>query len=174
MEKIHLENIDPRPKRRIHKDNPYRIFSTGQATGDPHYYIKFLDAQGVEICIEISRELFDYFDNCELADLSLLNECDRHTDKTELSPYLLNIITNQSQDPLLDITAKSQEERELRIAILMLPDKQRRRLLMHYWGDMTYQEIAVMEGCSPQAIEHSLRKAQARIKIILKNFHKGG
>lgn len=54
-----------------------------------------------------------FFDNCELADLSLLNEYDRHIDKTELSPYLLNIISNQSQEPLLDITAKSLEAREL-------------------------------------------------------------
>lgn len=167
MEKIHSENIDPRPKRRLHKDNPYRIFSTGQATDDPHYYIKFLDAQGVEICIEISRELFDYFDNCELADLSMLNEYDRHADNTELSPYLLNIITNQSQDPLLDITAKSQEERELRMAIMMLPDKQRRRLLMHFWGGMTFDQIGAIEGCTRQAVIYSVEVAKKNLRKIM-------
>ena len=167
MEKIHLENIDPRPKRRIHKDNPYRIFSTGRATGDPHYYIKFLDAQGVEICVEISKELFDYFENCELADLSLLNEYDRHTDKTELSPYLLNIITNQSQDPLLDITAKALEARELRVAISMLPEKQRRRLLMHFWGGMTFDQIGAIEGCTRQAVIYSVEVAKKNLRKIM-------
>lgn len=169
MEKIHLENMDPRPKRRIHKDNPYRIFSTGRTTDDPHYYIKFLDAQGVEICIEISKELFDFFDNCELADLSLLNEYDRHIDKTELSPYLLNIISNQSQEPLLDITAKTLEARELRTAISMLPEKQRRRLVMHYWGNMTYKQIAKIEGCAFQVVHRSIERAKNNLKIILQN-----
>ena len=170
MEKIHLENIDPRPKRRIHKDNPYRIFSTGLATDNPHYYIKFQDAQEVEICVEVSKDLFDFFDNCELEDLSLLNESDRHLDKTELSPYLLNVITNQSQDPLLDLTAKSQEERQLRMAIMMLPDKQRRRLLMHYWGNMTYKQIAKIEGCAFQVVQRSIEKAKINLKNILQNI----
>ena len=134
MEKIHLENIDPRPKRNMHKDNPYRIFSIGYDTEKPHYYIKFLDNLGVEICLEISKELFDFFDRCELEDVAFMNEIKRHADKTELTPYLLNVLANQSMEPLFDLTAKKQETKELRMAIMMLPDTQRRRLLMYYGG----------------------------------------
>ena len=108
MEKIHLENIDPRPKRRIHKDNPYRIFSTGRATDDPHYYIKFPDAQGVEICVEISKELFDYFDRCELEDISLLNETDRHADKTGPSAGYYSEVPGRKRTPCGDCDAAGQ------------------------------------------------------------------
>ena len=66
MKKNYFENIDPRPKRKMHRDNPYRIFSIGCNTEKPHYYVKFLDNLGVEICLEISKELFDFFDGCEL------------------------------------------------------------------------------------------------------------
>lgn len=174
MEKIHLENIDPRPKRNMHKDNPYRIFSIGYDTEKPHYYIKFLDNLGVEICLEISKELFDFFDRCELEDVAFMNEIKRHADKTELTPYLLNVLANQSMEPLFDLTAKKQETKELRIAIMMLPDTQRRRLLMYYWGNMTYKEIAAIEGCSFQAVEHSISKGHAQLKNILKNLSRGG
>ncbi len=104
-----------------------------------------------------------HFDNCELADLSLLNESDRHTDKTVLSPYLLNIITNQSQDPLLDITAKALEARELP----MLPEKQRRRLLMHFWGGMTFDQIGAIEGCTRQAVIYSVEVAKKNLRKIM-------
>ena len=76
MKKNYFENIDPRPKRKMHRDNPYRIFSIGCNTEKPHYYVKFLDNLGVEICLEISKELFDFFDGCELKDLSFINEID--------------------------------------------------------------------------------------------------
>ena len=172
MHKNQFEKIDPRPKRRMHKDNPYRIFSIGKDTPDPHYYIKFTDARDVEVCVELSRELFSYFDKCELADLSLLNEQDRHTDNTELTPYLMNILTNQSPDPLLEHAAKNDENRRLHMAIMMLPDKQRRRLLMHYWGGMSYEEMGEVEGCSKTAISYSIEIAKRKLKKLLEFFQK--
>lgn len=51
-------NIDPRPKRRRDKDNPYEIFTVGIDTDTPHYYIRFRDGVSAEHCLEISRELF--------------------------------------------------------------------------------------------------------------------
>ena len=128
----------------------------------------------MEICLEISKELFDFFDRCELEDVAFMNEIKRHADKTELTPYLLNVLANQSMEPLFDLTAKKQETKELRMAIMMLPDTQRRRLLMYYWGNMTYKEIAAIEGCSFQAVEHSISKGHAQLKNILKNLSRGG
>ena len=170
MQSKKFENKDHRPKRRMHKDNPYRIFSVGKDTSDPHYYIKFLDAQKVEVCVEITGELFAYFDKCELADLSLLNEQDRHTDNMELTPYLMNVLTNQPLDPLLEHMAKSDEAMRLHKAIMMLPDKQRRRLLMHYWGSMSYEQIGQIEGCTFQVVHRSIEKAIRNLKEILKNL----
>ena len=132
MKKNYFENIDPRPKRKMHRDNPYRIFSIGCNTEKPHYYVKFLDNLGVEICLEISKELFDFFDGCELKDLSFINEIDRHAAKIELTPYLLGAISDESVEPMFDCIAKKQKVKALRVAIMILPDKQRRRLLMYY------------------------------------------
>lgn len=171
MKKNYFENIDPRPKRKMHRDNPYRIFSIGCNTEKPHYYVKFLDNLGVEICLEISKELFDFFDGCELKDLSFINEIDRHAAKIELTPYLLGAISDESVEPMFDCIAKNQKVKALRVAIMILPDKQRRRLLMYYWGDMTYTQIAAIEGCSFQSVMKSLNAAKKNLKVMLKDYN---
>jgi len=171
MKKNYFENIDPRPKRKMHRDNPYRIFSIGCNTEKPHYYVKFLDNLGVEICLEISKELFDFFDGCELKDLSFINEIDRHAAKIELTPYLLGAISDESVEPMFDCIAKKQKVKALRVAIMILPDKQRRRLLMYYWGDMAYAQIAAIEGCSFQSVMKSLNAAKKNLKVMLKDYN---
>ena len=67
---------NPSPKRRKAKDNPYTIFTVGPAS-DLHYYLSFVDNRGVSICMEISRQLFEAFDQFERDDLSYRNEMDR-------------------------------------------------------------------------------------------------
>ena len=42
MDGRHPESIDPRPKRRKDKYNPYKIFTTGIDTPSPHYYLCLL------------------------------------------------------------------------------------------------------------------------------------
>lgn len=164
------DNIDPRPNRRIHRDNQSRLYSIGRDTANPRYFIAFIDGNGIQRNEEITEEMFLFLDSCELDDLSRMNEEDRHADKTELTPYLMNIITNQSSDPLFDIASKNEEIRMLHMAIMMLPDIQRRRLLMHYWGKMTCEQIGEIEGCAPQTVHRSIDKARCNLKKILKNF----
>ena len=61
----HPKNIDPRPKRRKDKDNPYEIFTTGLGTAQPHYFLAFVDSTGVEQCMEIDKALFDILLNMD-------------------------------------------------------------------------------------------------------------
>ena len=79
----HPKNIDPRPKRRKDKDNPYEIFTTGLGTAQPNYFLSFVDSTGVEQCMEIDKALFDTFDRFELDDLSFMNKRDRHYERSE-------------------------------------------------------------------------------------------
>ena len=43
MGESHSKDKDQRPKWRIDKDNPYRLFTVGMATSEPHYFIQFKD-----------------------------------------------------------------------------------------------------------------------------------
>ena len=96
----HPKNIDPRPKRRKDKDNPYEIFTTGLGTAQPHYFLAFVDSTGVEQCMEIDKALFDTFDRFELDDLSFMNKRDRHYERSEQTEASLNRRAAKPQESL--------------------------------------------------------------------------
>ena len=90
MDGNHPKNVDPRPKRRKNKDNPYELFTTGLGTSQPRYYLAFMDSTGTEQCMEIDKTLFDVFDRFELDDISFMNEVDRHYEQSEQTEQSLN------------------------------------------------------------------------------------
>lgn len=161
---------DPRPKRRKDKDNPYSLFSTGIDTNDPHYYLSFLDGQGVPICIEISHSVFEVLDRFELEDLSYLNKQDKYWDGTELTDDLLAGRTTAGQELLEDLIARQSVYALLHRAIQKLPQTQRRRVVLHFFNGYTYEQIAKQEHCTKVAIKLSINAAISSLKKYLKNF----
>ena len=152
MDGNHPKNIDPRPKRRKDKDNPYMIFTTGIHTATPRYYLSFVDSGNVKRCVEIDKPLFDAFDHFELDDISFMNEVDRHYEQSEQTEQLLNRRTTQPQKSVEEAVFQRVEVETLRQAIAKLPEKQRSRLVLYYFGDFTYEQIAEMEGCAFQVV----------------------
>ena len=161
----HPKNIDSRPKRRKNKDNPYEIFTTGLGTAQPHYYLSFVDSTGAEQCVEIDKALFDVFDRSELDDISFMNEMDRHYEQSEQTEASLNRRAVQRQESVEEIVFQQVEVETLRWAITKLPEKQRGRLVLYYFGGFTYEQIAKMEGCTKRAVKFS-------VDIALKNLKK--
>ena len=160
-------NTDPRPKRRKDKDNPYTIYSIGKDTAHPRYFVEFYDGEGFHQCVEVTEEQFRDFEKNELADLSYLNECDRHLEKTHLSDTVIHHRSAEPENPLQDIIEAAEDKERLHKAILMLSPVQQRRVLMYYFQDMTYEEIAYAEHCSIQSVDESLRGARKRILNFL-------
>jgi RNA polymerase sigma-70 factor (ECF subfamily) len=54
--------------------------------------------------------------------------------------------------------------RSVRQALFELPDRQRSAVLMHKYQDMTYDEIAGVMRCSPQAVKSILFRAHAALR----------
>lgn len=69
MDKKYPQKVDPRPKRRKSKDNPYKIYSIGINTETPQYFVEFNDVNGVSHTIEIEESLSDEFNSLELTGL---------------------------------------------------------------------------------------------------------
>ena len=167
MDGNHPKNADPRPKRRKNKDNPYELFTTGLGTDQPRYYLAFVDSTGTEQCIEIDKALFDVFDRFELEDISFMNEVDRHYEQSEQMEQSLNRRTAQPQKSVEDAVFQRAEVETLRQAIAKLPEKQRRRIILYYFGDFTYEQIAKMEGCKYQTVQDSIYAALKNLKNFL-------
>ena len=167
MDGNHPKNADPRPKRRRDKDNPYELFTTGLGTAQPRYYLAFVDSTGAKQCMEIDKALFDVFDRFELDDISFMNEVDRHYEQSEQTEQSLNRRIAQSQESVEETVFQRVEIKTLRQAIAKLPEKQRRRLVLYYFCDLTYEQIAEMEGCTFQAIAKSVAVAEKTLKNFL-------
>lgn len=167
MDGSHPENIDPRPKRRKSRDNPYTIFTVGIDTDTPRYYISFIDSQGINVCTETSKELFDLLNQFELEDLSYFNEVDNHYEQSELLEGTMENRMLYQRESLEDTVLRQDEYSRIHKAIAMLPLIQQRRLRMYYFEGMKYGEIARLEGCTLQAVAKSVTAAEKKIKYIL-------
>lgn len=138
MDKRYPNNADPRPKRRRDKYNSYTIYSVGAETNEPHFYVAFADTTGEKVSIEISKDIFNLLDQFELEDLSYLNEIDRHyaySDESESELHTNSLILSHSPENMFKYD-------DLYDAIKKLPEKQRKRLTLYYFHDLTLEEIA--------------------------------
>ena len=170
MADSHPNNLDPRPKRRRDEENPYEIYTAGINTAHPHFYLFFKDCDGVKRWMEIDKTLFDAFDEFELDDLSFFNEVDRHYEKSEVTEATLNRRAAKPQESVEETVSQRMEVDKLHQAIAQLPEKQRRRLVLYYFGEFTYEQIAAMEKCKFQVIAKSVKAAEKN----LKNYLTGG
>ena len=164
---VYRPKKDPRPARRKAKDNPYEIFSVGIDTDYQHFYVSFKDGQGVQICMEIDKAVFDLLDRFELDDLSFLNEWDRHIEHSELTEATLHARAIADIESVEITVYKSMRNEQLRRAIAALPEVQRRRLVMYYFDSLTYEEIAEKEGCTHPAVIKSIKSAISKLKKYL-------
>ena len=164
---LHPNHIDPQPKRRRDQKNPYHIFTVGIQTDDPHFYLSFIDSQGVPICMEISRELYELLDKFELEDLSMMNEFDNHWEHEELTEASLERRAVRQQESLEETIIRLERYDRLYKAIATLPEAQRRRLRLYYFGGLTYDEIAKLDGCTHQAVVKSVMAAKENLHRIL-------
>lgn len=118
--------------------------------------------------IEIDKVLYELFSRFELEDISYLNRVSRHIEHSELTEASLNDRAFYKAESLEESVSRSIEYELLHKAISKLPETQRRRLLLHFFGEMTYEQIAKLEGCKYQAIQSSIYAAIKTLKKYLK------
>lgn len=147
------------PKRRKDKYNPYTIKEQSGC-----YFLSFQDGQSVPHELEIQKALYDLFNAFELRDLSYLNQVDRHIEQSELTEAALYQRAFLAPDSTEETALDSIENELLHRVIDKLPETQRRRLLLYYFGELTYEQIAMMEGCTFQAVAKSVNTAEKTIK----------
>jgi len=152
-----------RPKRRKDKYNPY-----SRCEQNGNYYISFKDGQGNLHELKISEQLFNAFDSFELEDLKYLNIWDRHLEHSEVYEATLDKRTFFKQESIEDSVLKDIQITRLHIAISTLPEMQKRRLLLYFFADLTYEQIGKIEGCSKVAVKYAVDKALETLREKLR------
>lgn len=142
------------PNRKKDKLNPYTLSIENNT-----YYISFTDGQGIFHKQEISMELYVAFNGFELEDISWINEASRHLTEADTGEELLGHRIADSSEPVEDHVYRRIMYQELHKAIAQLPEIQRRRILLYYFGGYTYEQIAQMEYCTKRAVKFSVDAA---------------
>jgi len=155
-----------RPKRRKYRDNPYTLNYIEEKN---IYMVSFKDVRGAIQKIEVSEEIYKTFDRFELDDLSEMNEYDNHIEHSEIFENNLESRVKDKPIGLEDEIIKKSEFAELKKAIDMLPEVQKRRIKKYYFADKNEYVIAKEENATQQAVNKSLRQAIKKLKEILKN-----
>ena len=92
----------------------------------------------------------------------------RHIEHSELTEATLNDRAFHKPETVEDVVSRNMEYELLHRAIAKLPETQRRRLLLYFFGELTYEQIAELEGCKYQTIQGSIYAALKTLKKILK------
>ena len=157
--------MDKRPKRRNDKYNPYIL-----ETLDNKFYVSFTDSNKIKQRVEVSKEVYDCFDEYELIDISAMNEYDRHIEHSELCESTLEKRILNRGISMYDDVEKKYISKEVRQAINTLPAAQRQRLIKYYYQSKNYKKIAEEEGCEYQCVQRSIYKAREKMKALLNQF----
>lgn len=156
-----------RPKRRKGKDNPYTLLYDEI---NNTYFVVFKDGEKNKHLIKVEKEIFELMNKFELNDLSTMNEYDNHIEHSEVFENTLNKRMLHKPPEIDEIVERNFANRELRKAINMLSDVQRRRIKLYYFENKTVEEIAQIENTTHQAISKTIRKGIQDLRKILKNF----
>ena len=126
--------LEKHPNRKKDKYNPYTLTIT-----EGHYYLSFKDGRGNQQNIEIDEMLYQTFDRFELEDISHLKRVSRHIEHSELTEETLNDRAFYKPERIEDIVSESIEYEQLHRAVSELPEVQRRRLKLYFFGELTYE-----------------------------------
>lgn len=154
-----------RPKRRKYKDNPYTLNYIEEKN---IYMVSFKDVKGKIQKVEVSKEVYRTFDSFELQDLAEMNEYDRHIEHSEIFENNLEVRAKDKPTGLEDYIIQKSTFEDLRKAIDMLPEVQKRRIKLYYFNELNLEQIAKIERTSFQMISKSIKQAINNLKKILK------
>lgn len=154
------------PKRRKSKDNPYILNYNEE---NHTYKVSFKDGINIFHEIEVSEKIYEAFDKFELEDISQMHKYERHIEHSEIYENTLNSRAVDKPTSLEQEVENKIMVDELKNAINLLSEVQKRRLKMYYFEDMTLKQIADIEGCSPKNVFKSIEQAKENIKKNLKN-----
>ncbi|MCL2842243.1 MAG: sigma-70 family RNA polymerase sigma factor [Oscillospiraceae bacterium] len=152
------------------RDNKQYTLHWKNVGGFIHYYIAFTDEQGETHDTHVTRNVFAAYMRFEKDERNLRRWDERHREHRVLSGAEINARALRQPHSIEKLIIDAEQREALEQAIAELPEIQRRRLLMHHEGGLSFVAIAEREGCSGRAVQYSVNLAEGKIRKNLKKF----
>ena len=132
--------------------------------GENHYFVTFRDSLNILHEIEVSEEVFEEFTRFIRIERNLRRSDERHEEYLELSESELYRRAAVCPESLDEVIAKNEMRESVHAAFQCLTKIQRRRFILRYEHDLTYEQIAEIEGCTKRAVKFTIDGAVEAIK----------
>lgn len=134
------------------------------------YFIEYSDE--IDRCrIEVSLKEFREFNSFKSKNIKYKNIYDRYFEHSEQSEETIQKHMVKMVEGVEDIVYRNLMREEIEHALISLNEIQKRRFVMYYIDEMTYEEIAKVEGCTKRAIKFSVDASKKNLQKILKNLY---
>jgi RNA polymerase sigma-70 factor (ECF subfamily) len=157
--------------RKIMFDNTnLYILRTESAEGITRYYVSFTDGESIRRETEVSRPVYNEFLRFVKTERNLRRWDERHIEQSDLTDETLNRRALNPPKSVEETIFDSQRNERLRRAVAELPEIGRRRFVLYHEFGLTYEQIAVMEGCRRASVCETVLRAEEKIRDKMKNF----
>jgi len=134
---------------------------------NPSVTITYKLANGKRICVEVSTSVKEVLEETDRKIRSQRRQDRRHIDFVEYIDELTDpAMINPQSDPA-DLVIRMESYIQLYAAIDKLSEVQRRRLLLYIKHNLTYQQIADLEGVNKSAIGQSIKRSIEQLYKLL-------
>lgn len=147
--------------------NPYKL-RIEIILDQKHYYASFQNAENQMVEIEIAPTVADWlFQKFVCKERNLRRSDERNLEYSEVTEQTLHERVLNRPKSLEEIALERLQNEMLWKSINVLPKVQRRRLILYYFENFTYEQIAKIEGCSARAVKYSVDSAKANLKNFI-------
>jgi len=125
--------------------------------------IKYKTADGKQICVEVSTAVRNLLEQTDRQIRSQRRKDRRYLDNGEYIDGLTDTTIISPDEDIADLVCRMDIYNKFHSAIKSLPEIQRKRLLLYYFHDLTYRQIAKIEGVNHKTIVKSVALAISKL-----------
>ena len=126
---------------------------------------------GRMVSVEVSTEVGEFWEQGKRDNRKLYRERQRYWDGRECDEY---IIATEGRLPYCatpeELVCQWETLDEIMAVLAVCTDTQRERFLLHALYDLSYAEVAMLCGCSKQAVQLSIEAVRKKFLTFFKNY----
>ena len=142
-------------------------FRTENVGGEIKYFAIFTDGDGNPQETEIPREVYMALEDCRRHEQRQTRSDERHIEQSLLSDEQLIERAEKPPAPMDEAISLSLD---LRAALPLLTEIQRRRFLLHHEHSLSFEQIAQAENRSKSTIAESITTATEKLNIFFSSY----